>query len=340
MMMVFCENSFLSYFPNGHIFQPSDASGVLLFIMTGKVLLNVFLLCVRRQNLHQSFMGYFCISLALLDLVLLVTMSFISHFQNFMLLGIRFTKYHTCLLAQITAFTYGILHYPVFFVAGLDYYFTFTQPLNSAAVCRRWLYTATVAFTWISALCYVLSLPGSAIGLDVNHYNSAYNCPFYISSQTYWFSLGMLMIMCLILILCWSEIVDTVQSVKVITYESETVLFFPYDPECSPRDCAKHLLARLLICFISTWVPFVLLQMLIVLLGAQIPAFIEMNVPWLYFVNSFLIAITYWMRRRHLKVTEETLEADPFVSWKFCLVPFRCQYIDKAQKSTSKIVMC
>ncbi|KAJ6660976.1 hypothetical protein lerEdw1_016996 [Lerista edwardsae] len=339
-MTVFCENNFLPFLQHGHVFQPSDASGVLLFIMMGKVLLNVFLLCVRRQNLHQSFMGYFCISLAILDLVLLVTISFISHFQNFMLLGVRLTKYHSCLLTQIIALTYGILHYPVSLVAGLDYYFTITQPLKSPDVCRRWLYTATVLFTWISALCYVLSLPGSAIGLDVDHYNSAYKCPFYISSQTYWLSLGMLMIMCLILILCWSEIVDTVHSVKVISYESETVLFFPYEPECSPRDCAKHLLARLLICFSGTWVPFVLLQILIVLLGAQIPAFIEMNVPWLYFVNSFLIAIAYWVRRRHIKVSEETWDVDPFVSWKFCVVPFNGQNTDKAQTSTSKTVIC
>lgn len=339
-MMVFCENSYLPYLPHGHLFLPSDASGVLLLIMTGKVLLNVFLLCVRRQNLNQSFMGYFCVSLALLDLVLLLTMCFISHFQNFMLWGILFTKYHTCLLAQIIALTYGILHYPVSFVAGLDYYFTITQPLKSPDVCRRWLYTATVAFTWISALCYVLCLPGSAIGLDVSHYNPAYKCPFYISSQTYWLSLGMLVIMFLILILCWSEIVDTVQSVKIISYERETVLFFSYEPEGSSRDCAKHFLARLLICFISTWIPFVLLQMLVVLLGAQIPAFIEMNVPWLYFVNSFLIAIIYWMRRRQIKVTEETWDADPFVSWKFCLAPFICQHIDKVQRFSSKTVIC
>ncbi|XP_053168186.1 probable G-protein coupled receptor 160 [Hemicordylus capensis] len=329
------ENHPFPYLQHGSIFNPSEASGALLLIMLGKVSLNIFLLQVRRQKFRETFMGYFCISLALLDLVLLVTMSFLSHFQNLILLGVRFTKYHTCLLAQIAAFTYGILHYPVFVVAGLDYYFTITQSSKSPNVCRKSIYTAVVVFTWISAFLYVLSLPGNSIGLD--HSNSAYQCPFYFSSQTYWLSLGMLLIICLVPVFCWSEVVAMVQSIKLTSFENETVLVFPYVPECSPRDCPKHLLTRLLICFIGTWAPFVFLQMLIVLLGAQIPAFIEMNVPWLYFVNSFLVAVAYWMRRRHIELTEVTWDADPFISWKFCFVPFNCEYADEAQKSSSEI---
>ncbi|XP_054839078.1 probable G-protein coupled receptor 160 [Eublepharis macularius] len=340
MAVMFWESWSFLHFQYGHIFQPSEPSRALLLIMLGKVLLNLFLLRIRRRNLRESFMVHFCISLALVDLVLLVTMFFIFYFQDFMIMGIRFTKYHICLLAQIMAVTYGVLHYPISLMTGLDYYLTITKASKSPNVCRRLLYIVTVILTWISVLCYVLTLPSNTVGLDNQLYNSGYQCPFYISSQSYWLSLGMLLIICLAFVLCWSEVVAMVQPLKLVLYKSETVLFFPHMPECSPRDCAKHFLTRLLVCFVGNWAPFVFLQMLIVLLDVQIPAYIEMNVPWLYFTNSFLIAVAYWVRRRQIELTEEVWDADPFVNWKFCFVPFHSQNADEKQKPTSEIVIC
>uniref|UniRef100_A0A6J0TLS3 Probable G-protein coupled receptor 160 n=1 Tax=Pogona vitticeps TaxID=103695 RepID=A0A6J0TLS3_9SAUR len=339
MATVLCENCTFLCLQPGCFLQPSEASGALLLIMLGKVSFNLYLLRARRQTVRDSFMGYFCISLAFFDLVLLVTMSFISYFQNIMLLGVYFTKYHICLLAQIMAFTYGLLHYPVFIATGLDYYLTITHTSKNSSVRCSSLYVFAVTFLWISVLCYVLNLPGNTIGLDVNYYSAAHQCPFYISSQTYWLSLGMLFITCLVLVSCWSEVMNTVQSVKITSIRTESVFFFPYVPECSRRSCAKHLLTRLLICFMGTWAPFLFLQTLIILLGAQIPAFIEMNVPWLYFINSFLIAITCWLRRQHMELTEESWDVDPFVSWKYCFVPFSYQDVDEAQKPITKIVV-
>ncbi|KAL8188000.1 UNVERIFIED_CONTAM: hypothetical protein K2H54_059306 [Gekko kuhli] len=339
MAVMFWENGSFLHFQYGRIFQPSEPTTALLLIMLGKVLLNLFLLRIRRPTLHQSFMVHFCTSLAVLDLVLLVTMFFIFYFQDFMLLGIRFTTYHICLLAQIMAITYGILHYPIALMAGLDYYLTITRA-TSSNVCRRSLYTVAVVVTWISVFCYILTLPSNVIGLDKNPHNFGYQCPFYISSQSYWLSLGMLLIICMVFVLCWSEVRDMVQPMKLILYKSETVLFFPHVPDCSPKDCAKHFLTRLLVCFVGNWAPFVFLQMLIVLLGVQIPAYIEMNIPWLYFINSFLIAVVYWIRRRQIELTEEVWSVDPFVSWKFCFVPFHSQNADEAQKPTGEIVIC
>ncbi|XP_048362368.1 probable G-protein coupled receptor 160 [Sphaerodactylus townsendi] len=338
MAAAFWENWSFVHFRYGHIFQPPEPSRALLLIMLGKVLLNLFLLRVRRQTLRESFMVHFCISLALLDLVLLATMSFIFYFRDFMLLGIRFTTYHICLLGQIMALTYGVLHYPIALMAALDYYLIITRTSQLPKMCWRLLYTVIVVLTWISVLCYVLTLPSSTMGPDL--YSSEYQCPFYISSQSYWLSLGMLLIICLVFVVRWSEVKDMVQPIKLIWYRDEAVLFFPRVPECSPRDCAKHFLTRLLVCFLGNWAPFVLLQMLIVSLDVQIPAYIEMNVPWLYFVNSFLIAVVYWIRCRQMKLTEEVWDVDPFVSWKFCFVPSHSPNTDEAQKPTSEIVIC
>ncbi|KAM6443264.1 putative G-protein coupled receptor 160 [Liasis olivaceus] len=340
MAAVVCENCSFLNVQDGHIALPSEAHRALLLIMLGKVLLSVFLLQVKKHSHHESFMSYFCISLAIFDVILLVVISFIFCYQNVMLWEIRLTEYHICLLPQITAFLYGILHYPISFIAGLDYYLTITHTSKYRNVCWKSVYTVAVLLTWISALGYVLTLPGNSLWLNINHDNDAYKCPFYISNQTYWLSLGMLSIVCLVLVFCWSETVAMVQSMKLIFFEREIVLLFPYEPECSSRDDSKHLLTRLLISFMGTWAPFIMLQMLIVLLNAEIPAYIEMNVPWLYFVNSFLIGIACWLRRQHIEFTEDSWDVDPFVSWKFCFTPFSLQKTDKAVKLDTEIIIC
>ncbi|XP_060622754.2 probable G-protein coupled receptor 160 isoform X2 [Anolis sagrei] len=337
MAAIFCEDYSFLRLQHGHIFPSSEASGALLLIMLGKVMLNLYVLRVKKQTLRESFLSYFCISLAFFDLLLLVTMAFISYFQNFMLWGTRFTEYHICLLAQIAALTYGILHYPVFLVAGLDYYITITQTSKSHNRCWTLLYTSAVVFTWILVLYYVLS--GSSTGLDAKNHVSNSRCPLSASSQSFWLSLGMLFIICLVLVFCWSDIVHMVLSITLISFERQTVFFFPYMTECSPKDHTKHLLTRLFICFMGTWAPFVFFQTLIVLLGAQIPAYIEMNVPWLYFVNSFLIAVMCWVRRQHIELKEESWDVDPFVSWKFCFVPFNYQDANETPKPVSEIVV-
>ncbi|XP_013912275.1 PREDICTED: probable G-protein coupled receptor 160 [Thamnophis sirtalis] len=327
-------------FKDGHDVLPSEANGALLLVMLGKVSLNFFLLQARKNNHHQSFMSYFCISLAIFDLLLLGMMTLIFCNRNILIGEIRFTEYHICLLPQIISLVYGILHYPVFLIAGLDYCFTIAHTSNYKNKCWKALYTIAVILTWISALGYILNLRNSSLWLNINNDNYGHQCPFYISSQTYWLSLGMLTIICLVLVFCWSEILNMVQSTKLISFEGDSVLLFPYELEGSSRGHSKCLLARLLISFMGTWTPFVVLQMLIVLLNAKIPAHIEMNVPWLYFVNSFLIGIACWVRGQDIVFPEDSWDVDPFVSWKFCFIPFSFPNTEKAVKPDSEITIC
>ncbi|KAM3834390.1 putative G-protein coupled receptor 160 [Vipera latastei] len=338
-MAAIISSSFLN-FKDGHIVLPSEANGALLLIMLGKVFLNLFLLQIRKPSHHQSFMSYFCISLAIFDLILLGVMFLIFCNRNALIGEIRFTEYHICLLPQITAFVYGILHYPVSLIAGLDYCLTITHTSKYQNKCWKLLYTVAVLLTWVSVLGYVLNLESSSLWPNLNNDSYGHQCPFYISSQTYWLSLGMLSIICLVLVFCWSEIINMMQSTKLIYFDRDIVLLFPYELEGSTRDRSKHLLSRLLISFMGTWTPFIMLQMLIVLLNAEIPAHIEMNVPWLCFVNSFLIGIACWVRRQDIEFTEDSWDVDPFVSWKFCFTPSSFQNTDKAAKLDNEIIIC
>ncbi|XP_067392612.1 probable G-protein coupled receptor 160 [Emydura macquarii macquarii] len=337
MAAMSCENCSLQYY--SQINQPLEASCMLLLIMLGKLSLNLFMLGVRRRDIKQSFMGYFCISLALLDFTLLVTIAFISYFEDFALCGVRFTKYHICLLTQIISFMYGVLHYPVCLVAVLDYYMTITQTSKPPSKGQRLFYILAVVFIWISVLFYILKHPAVSAELEIQNHFFTYRCPSYISVQSHWLSLAIQFVICVALVICWPEVITMVRSVRIISFTSEIVLIFSYASDCNRTVCKKQLLTRLLICFLGTWAPFVFLQMIILLLGAQIPAYVEMNVPWLYFINSFLIATAYWFRCHDIQLTERTWSADPFVSWKFCFIPFNNQNTEQAEKPGT-VVIC
>ncbi|XP_019358822.1 PREDICTED: probable G-protein coupled receptor 160 [Gavialis gangeticus] len=334
-----CENCSLHY----HYSQanpPLEASCMLLLIMLGKVSLDLFMLRVRRQNIKESFMGYFCISLALIDFTLLMNIAFISYFKDFALWGVRFTKYHICLFTQIISFTYGVLYYPIYLVAGLDYYMTINQTSQPPNISQRLFYILAVVLIWISGFSYILQVPTIYAKFRIQNNFFVYQCPLYSSDQSYWISLAMLFVICMVFVTWWSEAIAIVRSVRMISFKNKAVLLFSYMSDYNHTGCKKQLLTRLLICFLGTWAPFVLLQVILLLLGAQIPAYMEMNVPWLYFINSFLIATAYWFRCHDIKLTERTWSVDPFVSWKFCFIPFNNQNTEQAEKPGTVIVIC
>ncbi|XP_012663575.2 probable G-protein coupled receptor 160 [Otolemur garnettii] len=318
--------------------QPLDFNYLLFLILLGKIILNVLTLGMRRKNTCQNFMEYFCISLAFVDLLLLVNISVISYFRDFVLLGIRFTRYHICLFTQIISFTYGFLHFPVVLIACVDYYLNFSKPTKLSFKCQTLFYFLTIVLLWMSVLGYVLGSPGVSRALKTW---SAYShpCPFYISSQSSWLSWSMLGVLLVALITSWSEVITLVRAIRITSYMSETILYFPFLSHSSyMANSKKILLSKLLVCFLGTWFPFVLLQVIILSLQVQIPAYVEMNVPWLYFVNSFLIATVYWFNCHKLNLIHVTLPVDPFVSWKCCFIPLIIPNLGQMEKPISIII--
>ncbi|KAM7132487.1 putative G-protein coupled receptor 160 isoform 1-T3 [Molossus nigricans] len=318
--------------------QPLDGNFLLVLIILGKILLNILTLGMRRKNTCQNFMEYFCISLAFIDLLLLVNICIISYFRDFVLLGIRFTKYHICLFTQIISFTYGFLHYPVFLMACIDYYINFSK-INLPFKCQKLLYFFTVIIIWISVFAYVLGDPTIYQNFKAQNVYS-YQCPFYISIQSYWLSFSMVMILFMAFITSLSEVITLVQAIRITSYMNESILYFPFSSHLSDTVSSKKtLLPRFLVCFLGTWLPFVLLQIIILLFKVQIPSYIEMNIPWLYFVNSFLIATVYWFNCQKLNLRDIALPVDPFVNWKCCFIPLAIHNLEQIEKPIS-IIIC
>ncbi|XP_031232362.1 probable G-protein coupled receptor 160 [Mastomys coucha] len=301
--------------------QPLDASCLLFLILLGKVLLNILILRVKRKDTRWTLMEYFCFSLAFVDLLLLVNISILTYFRDFVVLGIRFTNYHICLLTQIISFTYGFLHYPVCSLACIDYWCNLSRATKHPSRWQKLLYFLTVILTWISVLAYVLSDPAISVSLKA-HRAYVSPCPSYVSAQSHWLSLSMLMVLFVAFLISWQEVVALIQAMRIASYRNKAVLYFPFPPHSGYIVSSREaLLPRLIVCFLGTWFPFVVLQVLILSLGVQIPAYIEMNVPWLYFVNSFLIAAVYWFNCHKLYLRDSTLPVDPFINWKCCFVP-------------------
>ncbi|XP_051839130.1 probable G-protein coupled receptor 160 [Antechinus flavipes] len=333
--------------PNNHTFPlPSspgppllDPSCTVLSITLVKTLLNILMLAIRRKDTCSSLLECFCISVVFVDFLLLMVLSFIAYFQDFALWGVRFTKYHICLLPQILSFAYGFLHCPVFLLAGVDHYLNISKMSKVSHLGRNIFYFFTVILIWIASLAYVLGDSVIYVSLSKQPFSS-YHCPFYVSIQSYWLSLFMLGVLLVVFGTCWSEVLTLTRSVRIISYMKETALYFPLAPDWDPMViCKKQLLTKLLICFLGTWLPFVFLQIIILFLDIRIPAYVEMNITWLYFINSFLIAAVYWFRSHELKVTETFLHMDSYVNWKFCFIPFTIHHTEKTEK-TAAVIAC
>lgn len=322
-----------------HTHQPLEANCLLFLIILGKILLNTLTLGMRRKTTQENLLGCFCISLALVDLLLLINISIISYFRDFVLLGIRFTKYHICLFTQIVSFAYGFLHYPVFLTACIDYCLHFSKTTTLSFRCQKLLYFFIVLITWTAVLAYVLGEPSIYRSLKTQK-GFSYQCPFYISSQSYWLSFAMMLVVLVAFITSWSEVITLVQAIRITSYRNETILYFPFLSHSSYNvNSKKTLLPKLLVCFLGTWLPFVLLQGIILLLKVQIPAYIDLNIPWLYFVNSFLIATVYWFNCHKLNLRDVALPVDPFVDWKCCFIPLTVHKFEQTEKPIA-IITC
>ncbi|KAG8445196.1 hypothetical protein GDO86_010102 [Hymenochirus boettgeri] len=292
---------------------------LLIMIVAGKILINLFIFRIRHRKVQPKFLDIFCISLAAVDFALLAAISIIHYFQDFALCGMRFSNYHICLFTQIISNVYGILHFPVFLAAGLDYYLTLVNAVNVSRFCLYLFYVTTVLIIWFAAFFWALTSTVSPNGPDPGLHT--FLCTFYISNQTYYLSATVVFTIILILAICCFELVAFMKSLKIVSFTNEIVVQFSCGGEWPIRG-NKWFLTALLITFLATWTPFVILQVVVLILCAQIPGYMDMNVAWIYFMNSFLVGVAYFLKCQRIELPKETFSVDPFISWKYCVLPF------------------
>ncbi|KAJ8279273.1 hypothetical protein COCON_G00063390, partial [Conger conger] len=96
----------------------------LLLALGGKTLLNWAAVFVQRRHMCRSFLGTFCMSLAVADTLLFLSVSAIFLLGDVRVLGLRVTRHHVCALVHMACLAYSLLHWPVLLLAGLDYWRT------------------------------------------------------------------------------------------------------------------------------------------------------------------------------------------------------------------------
>ncbi|XP_072113022.1 probable G-protein coupled receptor 160 [Mobula birostris] len=307
-----------------YLLQTFDTRKILLVILLVKVVLNWLILSVNRKVL-QSLIGYFCISLSLMDFALFTSMVMASFLNNYIITG---AQNQICLHLQFFSDIYDVLHVPICLLAGLDYFVNLHNLSKSLNESRTFTYLFTVFLLWIGAIVYVCIDYKIHVAWQVILDPLLYQCDIPFSNQSLLLSLLILIILVLVSIYCWSDLTSLVRSLNVDSYLKEIVLWSSHPAaQLQPLSSKKQVLANIILCFSLTWMPFILLQLAIVLIWAPLPAYIDLNVPWLCFINSFLIGTVYWLKHRDIPPDVISFIPDGFCHWDCCKLqkaPFVC----------------
>ncbi|XP_017580958.1 probable G-protein coupled receptor 160 [Pygocentrus nattereri] len=233
----------------------------LLLLLWLKALLNWLVVLTQWPHMVRTFSGFLCISLALVDTFLDVVVTQVFFMENFSIFGLHFTRYHICLLVQAAGFIYGVLHWPAFLLIGVDSYFT--ESTTEVPWPRKLTHTCGSLLLWVLATFYVFWRPDSSPIMEDEH-----QCKLTSRSQSSQVATVVLLALAAVLV-CTSVLQE-----KGRRFQSQANL------RCSVS------------AFLSTWSPFLVL--LAFLLGSQveIPAYLDMNVPWLCLLHSFHITLT------------------------------------------------
>lgn len=263
----------------------------LLLALWGKCLLNWLLVFSQKKRpVCRSFMGVFGVTLALVDTILTMTLTALQVQVDRRLWGVRLTRHHVCLLAQIVGQIYGALQWPVVVLGFLDCYIavrgrgtpttTTTTTSNSTSRERKLapMLLAT-ALLWYAATFYVFLLSDfqPVLGEDAPYH--LHRCWVFHSSQALHVAAATIL---------------AVACALVYPHMERRTTGVGHPPRevgggvLSRRDVVQQAVMMLL----CTWAPLlVLLAVLLLLRPVAIPGYLSLNVPWLCFLNSVLTAV-------------------------------------------------
>ncbi|XP_051985284.1 probable G-protein coupled receptor 160 [Xyrauchen texanus] len=273
----------------------------LLLVLWLKSTLNWMVVVIQRHYMIRSFSGFFCISLTLIETLLGCVLTAIFHFEDVNIAGWRLTRYHVCLLTQITCFIYGVLHWPVFLLVCLDSFWTLSPNSADKPWTKSLTYTAGVCLIWILAAVYVFWFLDVSllVGDEKNH------CHLFSGPQS---------------TQLFSALVLTVTCIVLYSYspcEKWRVQLFLYYTKGTQTICLVCL-RKIMLTFISTWASFLILMTILPLIPTEMHAHLQMNVVWLCFLNSFSVAMALCVRSFACNAKNSDSITDGFCSWSFC----------------------
>ncbi|XP_017327004.1 probable G-protein coupled receptor 160 [Ictalurus punctatus] len=234
----------------------------LLASLWMKTLLNWVVLVVQKGHVGRSFWSVFCVSVALGDTLLDLSVTCVFLAQDVQVFGLHLTKYHVCVLVQAACSVQGVLHWPVFILSGLDVLWSRRRSCPRSP--QTLVHTTTVFLLWTLAVMYIFTVPDShPLTRDEDNHITLQRCQVMGGAQSRQVALASLLT--LVGVACYMR-----SSVRSTNTEQL-------------RECVCH--------FLSTWSSFLLLLLFILASGTEVPPYLDMNGVWLCFIHSLLTAV-------------------------------------------------
>lgn len=281
-----------------------------------KCLLSWALVLIQRNHTsHRSFLGLFCMSLALVDTLLALSLSALHLQGDVTLLGLRLTRHHVCLLVQIACHTYSVLHWPVLVVTGLDHYLTLSPSSTSANWAQKIPYTVSVGLLWTLALLYVSLAPGIHPVLGNEPHHLLRKC-WVFSSSSQISQVAMVLFLTVGCAMLWVHTGFATPSSR----GTRPLSWMRVDTRQTDIESRKDIVRQTLWIFLNTWIFFLVFLVFCLVLPVGIPAYLGMNVPWLCFLDSFLIGVVLCIRRSPPQLQKlGPATTDIFCDWSFSI---------------------
>ncbi|XP_046884475.1 probable G-protein coupled receptor 160 [Hypomesus transpacificus] len=275
----------------------------ILLGLGGKSLLNWTLVLLQKKHMFWSFLGVFSCSLALVDSLLTLSLSVLHLQGDICVLGVRFTRHHVCLLVQIFSYTYDALNWPVLIASALDHFWILLPGPTTASRGLKLCYITATCLLWSLVLLYVFLVSGfRPVFGNEPHHHLLHQCWVLSSTQMPQVSMVLfLTIVCAVLHVLTGLPMPKNRASKETKTDAKS---------------KKDTIGRCLWIFLSTWVCFIVLLAVILMLPDGIPAYLGLNVAWLCFTRSFIIGVFVCTRWSTPQLEECSAFSDYFCNWR------------------------
>ncbi|XP_066547071.1 probable G-protein coupled receptor 160 [Amia ocellicauda] len=302
--------------------------GVLLF----KVLLNCLLFASNFRRASSCFLGFFCVSLFLADLAMVCGV-----------LAVQFSRdselYLPELMCSILAHSstmYQQLPLPVLLLGLLDYTINMHRHFHPLTPCRAGLYCTQVLLVWAYASWFSYNhsisilLEGSlADG------RTAIFCPVLDCKAALYCCLAAALAAGAVLLFFWRELpllCRVMHRLGLFHEELENLVHskpphrysqLPEEGHGELGKCAEQvgqwqrppLLLSITMGYTLSWMAFLLINIMCVLVDFAVPSYISVNILWTMCFNSLLTGLTFWARSQ--RTISSTDLPEDICNWTF-----------------------
>lgn len=280
----------------------------VLLSLGGKCLLNWVLVFLQRSHICRSFLGVFSVSLAAVDTALAAVVVAVHVCSDghvgVVLLGLRLTAYHTCLLVQIAGQLHRVLQWPVVVMAGLDHLCTVSWGLRATPSTAKWYaYLFLTGFLWYLAALYVFLLLDFIPVFEDVPLQQMHRC---------WVFYHRFLILEITVVLLLTLAAAALRARCCLPLKDRIM----DQSQTHSRGSFVYQIVRI---FLNTWILFLVFLGVLAALPVGMPAYLDLNVGWLCCLNSLLIAVALCAVCPTSQLSQglAAVPPDRFCEWRF-----------------------